>query len=161
MTFSLPEKWLKSRTEETHFHHRRPHKTEQNRFCCHPIIMATNCITATHAAAIVNPHSHAATQPPNEQLEFMQQRESSQATNQAAVATDMGVQSQQRMKAVKKCKKMGAKRLTKHALRQHPVDAGRVALVAIENCVICKAKHLRARGINARIPKRAHHKACP
>jgi hypothetical protein len=123
--------------------------------------MATNCITTTHAAAIINPYSHAAIQLRNEQLEFMPQRESSQATNLVVVATEMGVQSQQRMGAVKKCKKMGTKRLTKHALRQHPIDAGGVAFIAIENCAICKAKHLCARGINTRIPKRAHHKACP
>jgi predicted aconitase len=123
--------------------------------------MATNCITATHAAAIINPCSHAAMQLRNKQLEFMQQRESSQATNQVVVATEMGVQSQQRMGAVKKCKKMGTKRLTKHALRQHPIDAGGVAFIAIENCAICRAKHLCARGINTGIPKRAHHKACP
>jgi hypothetical protein len=34
-------------------------------------------------------------------------------------------------------------------------------LIAIENCAICKAKHLCARGINTRILKRAHYKACP
>jgi hypothetical protein len=122
--------------------------------------MATNYSTATHAAAIINPCSHAATQLRNEQLELMQ-RESSQATNQVVVATDMGIQSQQREGAIKKCKKRATKRLTKHALRQHPIDAGGVAFVAIENCAICKAKHLCARGINTRIRKRAHHKACP
>jgi hypothetical protein len=95
--------------------------------------MATNCSTA---AVNVNPCSHAATQPRNEQLESSMQRESSQATNQAAVATDMGIQSQQRMGAVKKCKKRATKRLTKHALRQHPIDAGGVAFVAVENCAV-------------------------
>jgi hypothetical protein len=73
--------------------------------------MATNYSTASHAAAIINPHSHAATQLRNEQLELMQ-RESSQATNQAVAATDMGIQSQQREGAIKKCKKRATKRLT-------------------------------------------------
>jgi hypothetical protein len=82
----------------------------------------------------------------------------SQATNQVAVATDMGIQMQQREGAIKKCKKRAAKRLTTHAVRQHPVDAGGVAFIGIENCAICKAKHLCARGINPRIPKWAHHK---
>jgi hypothetical protein len=35
-----------------------------------------------------------------------------------------------------------------------------VAFIAIENCAIGKAKHLNARGIKTRIPKRSHHKAC-
>jgi hypothetical protein len=30
-----------------------------------------------------------------------------------------------------------------------------------QNCAICKAKHLCAIGVNTRIQKRAHHKACP
>jgi hypothetical protein len=51
--------------------------------------------------------------------------------------------------------------LTKHTLRQHAVDAGGVAFIAIENCAVCKARHLCARGINTQIPKLAHHEACP
>ena len=56
--------------------------------------------------------------------------------------------------------KRGTKLLTKHKLTQFPIDAGGVAFVPIENCAICKAKHLNARGIKTRIPRRAHHKAC-
>jgi hypothetical protein len=56
--------------------------------------------------------------------------------------------------------KRATKRQAKHKLRQHAIDAGGVAFIAIENCAICKAKHLNARGIKTRIPNRSHHKAC-
>jgi hypothetical protein len=57
-------------------------------------------------------------------------------------------------------KKRATKRQAKYKLRQHAIDAGGVVFIAIENCTICKVKHLNARGIKTRIPKRSHHKAC-
>jgi hypothetical protein len=101
-------------------------------------------------AAIINSYrSHAAaTQLQNEQLQIIYGESSQQATNQVlVVAATMGIQSQQREGSVKKCKKRATKRQPKHKLRQHAIDAGGVAFIAIENCAICKAKHLNARGI--------------
>jgi hypothetical protein len=123
--------------------------------------MVTTPSSSTNALAIINPYSHAASQRRKEQLEFTHS-ESLQATNQVlVVAATMGIQSQQREGAVKKCKKRGTKLLTKHKLqRQQAINAGGVAFNPIENCVICKAKHLEAQGVKIRIPKRAHHKAC-
>jgi hypothetical protein len=57
-------------------------------------------------------------------------------------------------------KKSATQFLAKHKLRQHAIDAGGVAFIAIEHCAICKAKDLNARGIKTQIPKRSHHKAC-
>jgi hypothetical protein len=113
--------------------------------------MATTSSAAASTPAIMNPYSKAAT---NFRKEQQRQLLSSQATNQAAAT--MGIQSQRREGAVKKCKKRGTKLLTKHSRSQYAINAGGVAFISIENCVICKAKHL-----NQRIPKRAHHKACP
>ena len=93
-------------------------------------------------------------------IQIIQGESSQQATNQVLlVATTRGIQSQNREGSVKKCKKRATKRQPKHKLRQHAIDAGGVAFIAIENCAICKAKHLNARGIKTRIPKRSHHKA--
>jgi hypothetical protein len=112
---------------------------------------ATNSASLTNASAVViNPYSNVARQLRMEQ----------QATNQVVAAT-MGIQSQRREGAVKKCKKRATKLLAKHKLsRQQAIDAGGVAFIAIEHCAICKAKDLNARGIKTRIPKRSHHKAC-
>ena len=112
---------------------------------------ATNSTSLTNASAVViNPYSNVARQLRMEQ----------QATNQVVAAT-MGIQSQRREGAVKKCKKRATKLLAKHKLsRQQAIDAGGVAFIAIEHCTICKAKDLNARGIKTRIPKRSHNKAC-
>ena len=115
---------------------------------CSILIMATNSSAAANASAIINPYSDEATQLRKEQLRLSQ------------VAATMGIQSQRRQGAVKKCKKHGTKLLTKHSRTQYSIDAGGVAFIAIENCAICKAKHLNSRGIITRIPKRAHHRAC-
>ena len=75
----------------------------------------------------------------------------------------MGIQSQQREGAVKKCKKRSTHLKTKRhivAPRQQAVD-GTVAFDPIEHCIICKVKDLNARGIKTRAPKRSHHRACP
>ena len=72
----------------------------------------------------------------------------------------MGIQSQRREGAVKKCKKRATQLKSKHTLRQYAIDAGGEAFVAIEHCAICKAKHLNERGIKTRIPRRAHNKKC-
>lgn len=72
----------------------------------------------------------------------------------------MGIQSQRREGAVKKCKKRGTRLLTSHSCTQYALDAGGVAFLSIENCDICKAKHLNSIGITTRIPRRAHNKAC-
>jgi hypothetical protein len=80
----------------------------------------------------------------------------SNAATQLRTAT-MGIQSQRRKGAVKNCKKRATK--AKHKLRKYAIDAGGV-FNPIENCIVCKAKHLNARGIKTRIPRRAHHKAC-
>jgi hypothetical protein len=87
----------------------------------------------------LNPYSYAATQ----------LRKERPAT--------MGIQSQRRDGAVKKCKKRATK--AKHKLRNYAIDAGGV-FNPIENCMVCKAKHLNVRGIKTKIPRRAHHKAC-
>jgi hypothetical protein len=76
---------------------------------------------------------------------------------------EMGIQSQQREGAVKKCKKRGTKVKAKSlivASRQQAID-GTVAFDPIEHCIICKVKDLNARGIRTRAPKRSHHRACP
>jgi hypothetical protein len=62
------------------------------------------------------------------------------------------IQSQQSEGTAKKCKKRATKRQAKYRLRQHAIDAGGVAFIAIENCAICKAKHLNARRIKTQIP---------
>jgi hypothetical protein len=75
----------------------------------------------------------------------------------------MGIQSQQRKGAVKKCKKRGTRIKMKRivaASRQQAID-GTVAFDPIEHCIICKVKGLNARGIKTRAPKRSHHRACP
>jgi hypothetical protein len=72
----------------------------------------------------------------------------------------MGIQSQRREGAIKKCKKRGTKLKTKYSRTQYAIDAGGAAFISIENCDICKAKHLISIGIPTRIPKRANHKAC-
>jgi hypothetical protein len=130
-----------------------PHKTDS-------VLFMAAC---TDTSTIINPYrsSYAATQLRNEQLQLIH-GESSQATNRGLFAKrTMGIQSQQREGSVKKCKKRATKLLVKHKLsRQQAIDAGGVAFIAIEHCAICKAKHLNARGIKTRIPKRSHHKAC-
>jgi hypothetical protein len=57
--------------------------------------------------------------------------------------------------------KRATKLKSKHSRTQYAIDAGGVAFIQIENCAICKARHLTARGIPTRVPKRRHHKACP
>jgi hypothetical protein len=130
--------------------------------------MATsNPSSSTNSLAIINPYSHAATQCRKEQLEFTTHHESLQAsTNQVpavvVVADTMGIQSQQREGAVKKCKKRGTRLLTKHKVpRQQAINAGGVAFNPIVHCGVCKARHFQAIGRKTRIPKRAHHRACP
>jgi hypothetical protein len=59
----------------------------------------------------------------------------------------MGIQLQWREGAVKKSKNGAIELLAKNNLRQHAVDAGGVAFIAIEHCAICKAKDLNTRGI--------------
>ena len=124
------------------------------------MVTLTENACSPNSGAISNPYSKNAATP---LLKFTYS--DSQATNQVVtnqVANDtMGIQSQRREGAVKKCKKRGTKLLTKHKLRQHAINAGGVAFISIENCAVCKAANLNAKGIKTRIPKRAHHKACP
>jgi hypothetical protein len=84
-----------------------------HRFRCHAStnIMATKSSAATSASAIINPYSDAATQLRKEQRQLLYGA-SSQATNQASAAA-MGIQSQRREGAIKKCKKRGTKLKTK------------------------------------------------
>jgi hypothetical protein len=83
-----------------------------------------------------------------------------QATNQGLVAASIGIQSQQCERSVKEGKERATRRQAKgKKVRQHAIDVEGVAFIAIENCAICKMKHLNARGIKRRVPKRSHRKA--
>jgi hypothetical protein len=115
----------------------------------------------------LNPYIHAARKlrlQREQQEQFIDFESALADTNQVVVpvVAAMGIQSQQREGAVKKCKKRGTKLLTKHRLnKQHPIDAGGVAFISSQHCSVCKANDLNLRGIKTRIPKRSHHKACP
>ena len=111
--------------------------------------------------AIVNPYSKNAATSQLLKIYYGHSQATNPVSNQVVADDIMGVQSQQREGAVKKCKKRGTKLLAKHKFRQHAINVGGVAFISIENCAVCKAGNLNARGIKTRIPKRAHHKACP
>jgi hypothetical protein len=113
-------------------------------------------MVANSTRIIVNPYRRS-----------QEQRQRTAQTNAQAVAETtikMGIQSQQREGAVKKCKKRGTRIKMKQRIvassRQQAID-GTVAFDPIEHCIICKVKDLNARGIKTRAPKRSHHKACP
>ena len=78
--------------------------------------------------------------------------------------TNMGIQSQKRDGAVRKCMKRGTKLKAKHKVVSHHQQAilnGAVAFDPIEHCDICKAQYQNdVLEIPTRVPKRAHHKAC-
>jgi hypothetical protein len=121
--------------------------------------MATNSSSSTNASATINPnpYSSAARQLTKERLELVH---GESATNQVVAAT-MGIQSQMRGGAIKKCKKRGTTLQAKHRLTQHAIVAGGKAFIAIENCPICRAKHLNLMGNPIRVPRRSHHVKCP
>jgi hypothetical protein len=78
-----------------------------------------------------------------------------------AVVTDftMGVQSQLREGAIKKCKKIGTKVKARRVYKQNAIGGG-VAFVEALHCSVCKARRLNARGNAVNIPHRPHHKKC-
>ena len=119
--FPLTQQNVKSSEVEYHVHH-HSNPTTEIPFC----IMAT----------IINPYSHVATQLRTEQLHLIGES--------AQFAATMGIQSQRREGAIKKCKKRATK--AKHKLVKYAINAG-VAFNPIKNCGICKAKHLNLRGI--------------
>ena len=81
------------------------------------------------------------------------------AINTVVADLTMGIQSQLREGAVKKCKKIGTKVKSKRVYRQNAIGGG-VAFVETLHCGVCKARHLSLRGKNVNIPHRSHHKNC-
>ena len=77
----------------------------------------------------------------------------------------MGIQSQKRDGAIRKCKERGTKRKTTSKFKipktvQKAIDGG-VGFIPKLHCLVCKAMDQRSKGLDVRIPKRAHFVLCP
>jgi hypothetical protein len=81
------------------------------------------------------------------------------ATNTVVADSTMGIQSQQRQVAIKKCKKMGTKIKANRVCKKNAIGGG-VAFVEALHCSVCKARRLNARGNAGNIPHQPHHKKC-
>ena len=98
---------------------------------------------------VMNPYKKGAPKPPLYQN--LQQQQQQQAP------TTMGIQSQRRQGSIASARRHGTK--TKHVL-QSAVNGG-VAFAPHLHCPVCKARHLKARGVTVNEPHRPHHKKCP
>ena len=119
--------------------------------------------TSSMSTLIVNPYMRPTPLQQRQISRNGQQTNSIARNNQVASQIEniaMGIQSQRREGAVRKCMKRGTKLKAKHRIAQRAID-GSIAFNPIEHCIICKANNLNARGIKTRLPKRSHHKACP
>jgi hypothetical protein len=81
------------------------------------------------------------------------------SANHSASDSTMGIQSQLRQCAIKKCKKMETKIKANRVCKQNAIGGG-VAFVEALHCSVCKARRLNARGNVVKIPHRPHHKRC-
>jgi hypothetical protein len=81
------------------------------------------------------------------------------AINTAVTDSTMGIRSQLRQGAIKKCKKMGTKIKANRVYKQNAIGGG-VAFAEALHCSVCKARRLNARGNAVNIPHRPHHKKC-
>jgi hypothetical protein len=104
---------------------------------------------------VVNPHA---------KRPAARDSENSDAANDAVMNTavadsTMGIRSQLRQGAIKKCKKMGTKIKANRVCKQNAMGGG-VAFAEALHCSVCKARRLNARGNAVNIPHRPHHKKC-
>jgi hypothetical protein len=81
------------------------------------------------------------------------------ATNTVVADSTMGMQSQLRQGAIKKCKKMGTKIKANRAHKQNAIGGG-VAFAEALHCSVCKVRRLNARGNAVNIHHGPHHKKC-